>query len=358
MFFSHHGRPRPIRGFTLLEVLLALSLSAIILIMVGSSMRLHARMVASERLGLEQAELARAILGQMARDLESAVQPSDSEPAPVNTGNAAQADDTDGQSENDAASDPAGGDTAGGDTAGGDQAERDAAGSPPVDDSLAGQDETATEQTIDPDQQLAIGLYGSSSELRWETMRAYNTLELVQAHDATINIDGSLPRSDLRTVAYFLGSASMVSGDRDPLTAILRRGREEDPAGLTSRIGSTQSLALLRLQIDYAAHCYLVENGGASTAHAGAAVLAAEVAELEFAYFDGIQWLPQWDSTVEGGLPVAVRIMIRLVATDGQLPDVTPSPSPNDARQSNDDTYSLIVRLPVGQPTADQIQEY
>ncbi len=339
------GQPR---GFTLLEVLLALSLSAIILLIVGGSMRLHARMVSHQRLGLERAELARAILRQMARDLESAVSPTLSG-AGATAADSTSSADASGEIEGTEAGE-SGGNGAAGDGDGTDQA--DSAGSP-------SEPEVAEAgETIDPDQQQAIGLYGSSSDMRWETTRATDFMALNRAHDATINLDGSLPRSDLQTVAYYLGDPAAVRGSSDPLTAILRRDQDLVRSNLAAPSGPSAAAALMRLHMDYAAHSYLVENGGAATARTGAAVLADEIDYLEFAYFDGIQWLPQWDSTAEGGLPVAVRITIRLRPPVEAAATATRWPSLTDPSQGSDDTFALIVRLPVGQISTDQQQEY
>lgn len=41
-----------------------------------------------------------------------------------------------------------------------------------------------------------------------------------------------------------------------------------------------------------------------------AEVLADEIVSLTFAYFDGVNWLEEWDSVTIGSLPRAIRVTI------------------------------------------------
>ena len=64
---------KPVRGFTLLEVLLALSLACMVLAAVTMAIRFQIRLVDTGRLQAEQAQLARAILNRIADDIRGAV---------------------------------------------------------------------------------------------------------------------------------------------------------------------------------------------------------------------------------------------------------------------------------------------
>ena len=44
--------------------------------------------------------------------------------------------------------------------------------------------------------------------------------------------------------------------------------------------------------------------------------LAPEVTALQFEYFDGFQWLPDWDTELYEGLPTAVRIIVAIAPSD------------------------------------------
>ncbi|MBX7165148.1 MAG: prepilin-type N-terminal cleavage/methylation domain-containing protein [Pirellulales bacterium] len=72
-------------------------------------------------------------------------------------------------------------------------------------------------------------------------------------------------------------------------------------------------------------------------------LLAPEVRQLEFRYFDGASWHDQWDSVAEGGLPSLVAVAIALepppakassvAATAGAAPDSTDD-LPDSRRES------------------------
>lgn len=64
----------PRRGMTLLELILALALSALVLMAIGMAIELHFRMFDVRRTNVEEAQLARAVLRHIADDLRSAVQ--------------------------------------------------------------------------------------------------------------------------------------------------------------------------------------------------------------------------------------------------------------------------------------------
>lgn len=68
---------RSLFGFTLLEVLLAISLTAMVLVAVSMAIDFHLRVLGSGRADVEEAQLARAVLQRIATDLRSAVPPSD-----------------------------------------------------------------------------------------------------------------------------------------------------------------------------------------------------------------------------------------------------------------------------------------
>jgi len=328
---------RPCRsGFTLLEVVLALALSAIILVIVASGIRLHLKMVDAKRLDVEQTELARAVLRQITRDLESTVLPP---PQPAVGG----------------ATDDGTGDN--GELGGGPSGEQ-GAGSETTGSETSAADESAAGEAIDPDQQTAIGLYGTLDSIRFESTSAVATESLWQALDPALLEQSSPSRSELQTLSYFLDvpqSGSVASAFSGSATSNLDRVFSTNNT-TSSGSATNRRLTLNRLAMDYSAHGYAVQNGGAMTARFNALPLADEVTCLQFRYFDGLQWLNEWDSTAQGGLPVAVEVTIGLfpsgAADENRMVDrVTDSSLAGS-------TFSTIVRLPVGKMTFDFEAEY
>jgi hypothetical protein len=83
------------------------------------------------------------------------------------------------------------------------------------------------------------------------------------------------------------------------------------------------------------------------------APIAPEVLAIEFLYFDGEQWLEEWDSEAMGGLPVAVQVGIAIEPASGR--GLAPSrewmsgemPAEADDRPV---FYRLLVHLPASAP--------
>lgn len=69
-------------------------------------------------------------------------------------------------------------------------------------------------------------------------------------------------------------------------------------------------------------------------------VLAQEVHQLTFRYYDGIEWSSSWDSSLMGGLPRAVEVTIGVQPLDDGQEDVP---------------YRLVVALPT--PSANRVQD-
>jgi len=96
----------------------------------------------------------------------------------------------------------------------------------------------------------------------------------------------SLP-SEIRNINYVVGVAEEYGG--------------QDPVNATRRVG------LLRMEFDRAAKRYADEGGGAMP---GYEMLAEEVKQLGFRYFDGESWADTWDTNEMRTLPVAIEITL------------------------------------------------
>jgi hypothetical protein len=83
-------------------------------------------------------------------------------------------------------------------------------------------------------------------------------------------------------------------------------------------------------------------------------LLAPEVLGIQFQYFDGQQWLPEWDTEIMQGLPVAVEVLLLMtsnsphdsggIMTTLSVVDLGVDLDPNASVVS----YRLVVQLPVG----------
>ena len=70
---------------------------------------------------------------------------------------------------------------------------------------------------------------------------------------------------------------------------------------------------------------------------------------------DGIEWRTEWDTEMEGALPMAIQVMLVMRPFDGEL---TTSPAATGLDVTMDETslryYRLVVRLPTGQPAESE----
>jgi hypothetical protein len=96
---------------------------------------------------------------------------------------------------------------------------------------------------------------------------------------------------------------------------------------------------------------YASQNGDYDIFMRNAESLAPEVVGLEFRYFDGTEWLSEWNSQEMNGLPLAVEIGV-VVVDPLSAKDVAVTGSMFDGTLSNVDpelAYFTTVKLPNGQ---------
>jgi hypothetical protein len=87
-------------------------------------------------------------------------------------------------------------------------------------------------------------------------------------------------------------------------------------------------------------------NGDIDSAYSGAKLLAEEVTGLEFQYFDGTTWTPDWNSDEMGGLPVAVEVLLTLQPFSALTQEEIDALAASSEAATEEQTYRLVVRLP------------
>lgn len=318
------------RGVTLLELILALSLSLVVMAAIGMALNLHLKVLQTRRSHVEEAEVARAVLRRIADDLRSAVQYQVIDFSSIE----GLAEESAG-----AALDDIGGSTGLDDAllsgllAGPEEPSATAAGGST---SIA---TTATPPSIP-------GLYGNQFELQIDVSR----LPRVDEYQAIINPlnTGQLTDipSDVKTVAYFLAP------DTQPSAAPVY-----DPSAM-ARIQATGTAGrgLVRRQLDRQVTLWAAQNANIEQLANQGEMLAPEVTALEFRYFDGIEWLTEWDSEVRQGLPVAVAIAVEISGDPADSAETQRSLLepllPGETQTSSRALYQLVVHLPAAEPTS------
>ena len=310
------------RAVTLLELMLALALTGLIVILITTAIELNLRAVDSRRSDVERAQLARAVLRHMAADLRNAILYE-----PIDVSGVPQVDSL----------------------LGGDFLDDDFLGDDLLGDLFGDADlglGSTTAYNLDiagsPGPTSVPGLFGNQFELQVDISRLPRVDQYQQMMEGA---DGApdIP-SDVKTVAYFLHSESAVAG--------VMPAAVEGASGVAGMDGSTTG-GLVRRQWDRAVTVWAMQQGGLDASADSGQILAPEVNHLEFRYFDGYQWSPEWDSQQMGGLPVAVEITIGIDPAYGMDPESVDFASFHfqDADMM-EFTYRLVVRLPTARPAA------
>ena len=304
---SDRSRTSPRAGFTLLEVLLTLLISGVIIAAIAGAIGTYLRVSEVGRAEVERAQLARALLRRIADDLRAAVPIVVEESIwvdiglPVTTNTTGS--DTTGTSSTTTATNAV-------------AAASDAAANASS-ASNAGSSATAS-----------AGFYGTQYELQFDMSRLPKISTSLMAADPTLAVPVSADAlSDVKRVSYYLDTLAQGTG-----ATVAATDATAAPGGLTRRETS-------RAAADFEA------TQGATDVGLQDRQLAPEVAALEFRYFDGAEWLFDWDSSLQGSLPLCVEILVTLRAAPpgGGLDPLALQSIP---ALPDDRTYRLVVHLP------------
>ncbi len=234
-------------AFTLLEVLLTLSMSVVLMILVGGAIQFYARDMNVHDMDIRQTQLASAVMQMIEDDLRATLH---SEPVDM-SGLEALLASTAGES------------SGGGQSGGGDDQDLSAAGIDSADASLP--EETSI---VDLQSGVAVlqtpGLVGNQYQIQIDLSRLPRLEEYVAMLDDTIAEIDDVP-SDLKTVAYFVQPAGTIGGIQDPLDSL-------DPDAATSGTGG-----LVRRSLDRAATVEAARTGGLTLLNQTGELLAPEI---------------------------------------------------------------------------------
>jgi hypothetical protein len=341
-------------AFTLLELMLALGLSIVVLAAIGMSITTYLRLFDSGRAKIEEAQLARALLRRMADDIRGTVlhNPVDASKLVPTTSGTGTTSATEGAASAETAStagsasgaslDPTqiatttGSSTTNGSTTDGSTTMTDGSES-----GTTAVDDTTDLSTAAP--QTTPGLYGNSTQLQIDVSRLprIDQYLAVAYQDNTVANQnaGSTPvdhLSDLRNVAYYISSDSAsISGNPTSIS-----GNSTMNPGSANSTQQTCS-GLVRRDMDRASVLYASQTGATTDMNAAGKPIAPEVESIQFAYYDGTEWLSSWDSTQNGGLPLAVQITLAITRPANRNGEIPPP-----------GVYSLLVSIPTDQSSS------
>ena len=313
-------RIRVRRGLTLLELILALALTTLLLVAISMALSMHLRTLESRRSHVEEAHLARAILTHIATDLRNAVAYEAFDNSGAESVMAEEDELLDEAAEDFGLTDPSEEET---------------------------KDGASLTSTLEPPP--LPGIYGNQYELQIDTSRLPRVDEYHPEFATTFQTATQIP-SDIKTVTYYVQSDDLMTG-MQPMGIPTAAASASAPLGVNNGQPVT---GLIRRELDRAVAQWAFDSGTTDTLNSAGEILAPEVMGIEFSYFDGTNWLTEWNTEEYETLPVAVQITLMLLPLNPSeestnnlaVPTVLgPNGLPQEVLY-----YQQIVHLPLGRP--------
>ena len=293
---NRYGQNR--RGYTLLELLLALALSVIVIGAIGTAIQVYMIALTKQQARIERKQVVRAIFMMISNDLRAGIQYKAADYSGLETlvqtrqlqiNQAAAALDPDAEPVDESAE--------------------------PEDSGIIDEEEVSFRPT----------LLGASNVIMIDISRLprldqYNPL--VAAPDLDMNTP-----SDVKSLAYF---ASLTEG-----------GIEEQLEFAESRAPG----GLYRRELDRAVANYLGDISIVDRPDQFSRLIAHEIAEIGFRYWDGEAWLSDWDSEEEGAFPSAIEVTLVIDAERSAAQTQSYTYSGREGETS--ETFVSVVHLPV-----------
>ena len=343
-------------GFTLLELLLALSLSAVVALLIGGLVQLYLLNENRGRENVRQAQVARAVLSMIAEDIRTTVryQPFDTSglqqmlsgsaasmmgmPGGMAGGGTSGAGGGGSSVGGGGVSTGTGAPSAGNQNTGSPSPSTGGTGSLPTGTSggagiasgggrtsaagggtsinfpsssgsgsagSSGGGASASSATSD---QISVppGVYGSEASIEIDVNRMPRPDEYtMRPGDMSIGTLGDMP-SDIKTVSYYVQSPRS-DGILDPLSRLT-----SETSTSTSGASVSTNGGLVRRSLDRAVTQYAYQVGNTTQLLRTGELIAPEVLGIEFSYFSAANgWQTQWDSSTLG-LPSVVKVTIAM----------------------------------------------
>ena len=263
---------RRAHGYTLLELLLSLAISVLIIGMIGTAIQLYLISLTQLQSKIERKQIARGLVQMISNDLRAGIQYKAADYGDLE--NLVQTQELaldDGIAELLAL-------------------EAQATGAAPPETEPIDDEDTEFEPIIDEEAAaFRPSLFGNERSLaldisRLPRMDQYNSII------AGDNPEEQTP-SDVKTMAYFFSDAN-----------------PSNTGGV--QFSTVASGGLYRRQVDRAVASHAGDSGLVATPDDNSELIASEVADIRFRYFDGEAWQSEWDSQERGGFPTAIEVIL------------------------------------------------
>lgn len=277
-------------GYTLLELLLALGLSVAVVVAIGMAIQTYLISLTKQQAMIERKQIARSVMAMIRNDLRAGIQYKATDYSGLEARIAEQTSQL---------------------TGGGDESEEEEV----ADSGIIVEDEVDFRPT----------LIGTTSVVMIDISRLPR-LDQYNPFIATNESRVQTP-SDVKSLGYFFSpQEGGIEGDLE-----LARARATG--------------GLYRREIDRAVASHMGDTGFTSGPDEFCKLIANEIAQVSFRYFNGEDWQDEWDSEEEGGFPASIEVTIVIDTERGV--ETTQSYSLNAASQETAETFVQVVNLPI-----------
>ena len=319
-------------AYTLLELLLALALTVVVISTIATAIQVNLFSLTRAQATIERKQIARSIMAMIGNDIRAAVQFRGADYSGLEEVLLSQQliagvqpndlDDTSTGTLADEIQSAALGESTFGEDASLDQLQQLQQLQQLGQGSTSGEEDSEEEEE---EVDWSVGLVGDASYIWLDISR----LPRIDQYHPLIQTaqDAVTTGSDIKQVVYYIASTAGRNNSNDILA--------EESAG--------QRRGLFRDEVDRAVSFY---QGGFTpgTPKDYSQLIATEVVQLQFRYFDGTAWQTQWDSVEREGFPSAVEIYI--------LVDSNPEGDPTEPTNEDDgrfERYRSVVHLPLAE---------
>jgi hypothetical protein len=323
------------RGMSLMEIMIALALTVLVAGLTGGLMQWYVKNQTQSSHVFEELRIARTVLNMIGDDIRCMMRDEPFDVQPLVELIQASAGGGQGSGGASSSGGTSGGQAGGQGGGGGGSFMSDAAG-----DSSGGivSSDSASSTTT-----ATIGMLGTTSSIELDISRSPRLDEsIVQPTDLMSGTLTDLP-TDVKTVTYYV-QGPIMNGVSDSLSslssdALIPDANRANPSGLIRRM-----IAKNALQKAY-------NEGETDRITRTGMLIAREVVGLSFEFYDGAEWLTDWDSSTQG-LPIVVRVTIALqnpkIPSDQRLspPLTLNTMSAQTLAQQGITVYSTIVPIP------------
>lgn len=372
MTSTRTSRSRKFGGFTLLEVLLSLGLMVIIVAAIGTAINLHLTRLATQQNSIENKQISRSVIAMFQNDIRSGVQTKPEDYTGLEN-LSASLDLIAGIADNvglegdlgDAAlgaEEPVDPNSPSADALAQLDGATAAPGQPPGSADLNAAVGSGIDTTGDAPTGTGTGTTGSTGDAAGSQEGEEGEEDEEEEEEVArpafvgaqnfVRIDISrLPRMDqYNLIIAQLNELENTPSDIKTITYFFSNQASNDETDVENDIGSQGGL--YRREVDRAIAAFAEDDGLSTTPDENSVLVAPEVVGVEFRFWDGEEWVTEWDSEEMGGFPRAIEVQLLI---DPDIEQTRRSGNPIEREEM--ELHRTVIDLPIAEIIAEDEEE-